>query len=61
MVGQEEHCLMGHLVAGHCKGKRWAKPGALKTLATRSDAGSKTSCLNLQRKIHFCLPDGNPI
>lgn len=60
MVGQEEHGLMGHLVRGHCKGKSWAKPGALETFATRSNTDSQTSALILQRKSHFCLPGGNP-
>lgn len=57
MVGQE--VLMGHLVGGHCKGKKVGKTWALKALATGSITDSKTSYLNLQRKSRFCLSDGN--
>lgn len=42
------------------KRRRRARPGALWTLAIRSSTDCKTSYLNLQRKHHFWLPDGNP-
>lgn len=52
MAGQEECWPMAVV-----KRRSWGKSGALKTLATGSNTGSKTSYLNLQRKSLFvCVP-----